>query len=56
MDTNTLTLAGALIWAIVWVILPDKVLAKRPGLKRIFFGLGILLGGAALVILLTQHA
>lgn len=56
MDINTLTLGAAFLWAIIWVLLPDKVLAKRPASKRIFFALGILLGAAALFILLTQHS
>ncbi len=56
MNTNTVTFAAAILWAIIWLFLPDKVLEKRPGLKKIFFGLGILLGGASLFILLTQHA
>ena len=37
MDTNSLILITAFVWAIVWVVLPDKILAKRPTLKRIFF-------------------
>ena len=55
LDNNTLTLAATFIWAILWVLIPDKVMGKRPGLKRIFFGLGILLAAASLFVLLTQH-
>ena len=56
MDINTLTITLAFVWAIIWVILPDKVLAKRPLLRKIFFGLGIVLGAAAIFILMTRHA
>ena len=56
MNTSTLTLIAAFVWAIVWLLLPDRVLEKRPMLKPVFFGLGILLGAAALFVLLTQHA
>ena len=56
MNTSTLTLVVAFIWAVIWLLLPDRVLEKRPMLKRAFFGFGILLGAAALFVLLTQHA
>jgi hypothetical protein len=55
MDLNTTTIGAAFAWAIIWVLLPDRILNQRPALKRIFFALGILLGAAALFILLTQH-
>ena len=55
MSSSTLILA-AFIWAIVWLLLPDRILETRPALKRAFFALGILLGAAALFVLLTQHA
>lgn len=55
MDLNTITIGAAFAWAAVWILLPDKVLDKRPVLKRAFFGLGILLGAAFLFVLLSGH-
>ena len=55
MDINTITIGATFVWAAIWILLPEKVLNKRPMLKRIFFGLGILLGAAFLYVLLTGH-
>ena len=55
MDVNTLTIGATFVWVAAWILLPEKVLDKRPALKRVFFGLGILLGAAFLYVLLSGH-
>jgi len=55
MDVNTITIGATFAWALAWVLIPDKTLDKRPALKRVFFGLGILLGIAFLVVVLSGH-
>ena len=55
MDLNTVTIGAAFAWAAAWILLPEKVLDKRPALKRAFFALGILLGAVFLFVLLSGH-